>query len=194
MTHTERISNGVTMKFGVHLMESHMRKMDLPVVYYNDRVMVEDSINTMERLPGEDDKYKMVGLDFPNTGGHAGLDQNVVIAHLCMHHHVLLYPYYLAIVPCKCFTRLVNNPNYRFTMVDTTNYRNVLNTLGLSYEKLINIRGHYKIWGSKKDMNSDIDLSEAITDAYYGGMKAECEKNKHVWHMALVKRLDEYHP
>ncbi|KAE8794198.1 hypothetical protein D1007_31072 [Hordeum vulgare] len=34
-----------------------------------------------------------------------------------------------------------NNPDYRFTMVDTTNDLKVLKTLGLVCEKLVNIQG-----------------------------------------------------
>ncbi|KAE8779741.1 hypothetical protein D1007_47208 [Hordeum vulgare] len=42
-------------------------------------------------------------------------------------------------------------------------------------------------------MDSHADLAEAIIDPYYGGMKLECDKNKTVWHMAWVNRLDEHH-
>ncbi|KAE8785698.1 hypothetical protein D1007_40605 [Hordeum vulgare] len=146
------------MEFDMHLVETHMRKMDLTVVYTNDPVMVEDSINTMEWLLVEDGKYKVVSFD-PYNGGHVEHDQKLVIAQLYMHHHVLLYHYCLATVPCERFTRFVNNPRL---------------------QKLVDMRGHYKIWGSKKDMDSHVDLVEAIIDPYYGGMKAECDKNKHV--------------
>ncbi|KAE8786247.1 putative methyltransferase PMT27 [Hordeum vulgare] len=112
------------MEFGMHLVETRMRKMDLTMVYTNNPVMVEESINTMEWFLAEDDKYKVVGFDLTCTGGRAGHDP-----------------------------------------------------------KLVYIRDHYKIWGSKKDMDSDVDLAEAILDPYYRGMKAECEKNKVVWHM-----------
>ncbi|KAE8786136.1 hypothetical protein D1007_40039 [Hordeum vulgare] len=135
-----------------------MRKMDLMVVYTNDPVMVEDSINTMEWLLAEDDKYKVVGFDLAYTGGRVGHDPKVVVTQLCVHHHVLLYHYFLDTVPCECFTRFVNSPDY-----------------------------------SKMDMDSYVDMAEAIIDPYYGGMRAECKKNKAVWHMASVKRLDEHH-
>ncbi|KAE8769308.1 hypothetical protein D1007_59104 [Hordeum vulgare] len=128
------------MEFDVHLVKTHMRKMDLTVVYTNDSVMVEESINTMERLLAKDDKYKVTT------------------------------------VPCKRFTRFVNSPIYRFATVDTTNYRKVLKTSGFARQKLVDISGHYKIWGSKKDMDSHVDLPEAIIDPYYGGMKAECRR------------------
>ncbi|KAE8810811.1 hypothetical protein D1007_12426 [Hordeum vulgare] len=116
-------------------METHMRKMDLTVVYTNNPVMVEDSIDTMERLLAEDDKF-------------------------------------------------VNSPDYGFAMVDTTNDRKVLKTSGLACEKLVDIRDHYKISGSKKDMDSHVDLDEAIIDPYYKDMKTEGKKNKLVWHSA----------
>ncbi|KAE8776898.1 hypothetical protein D1007_50392 [Hordeum vulgare] len=121
MTHTERIYNGAAMEFDVHLVETHMRKMDLMMVYTNDPVMMEDSINTMERFLVEDDKYKVFGFGLAYTGSRVVHDQKVVVAQLCMHHHVLLYHYYMAIVPCEYFTKFVNSPDYRFAMVDTTN-------------------------------------------------------------------------
>ncbi|KAE8769000.1 hypothetical protein D1007_59459 [Hordeum vulgare] len=123
------------MEFGVHLVKTHTRKMDLTVVYTNDPVMVEDSINTMQRLLAEDDKYKVAGYDLNYTGGHDRHDQK----------------------GCQ-------EPNYRFTTVDTTNDRKVLKTSGLACQKLVDIPDHYKIWGIKKDMDSHVDLVEAIID------------------------------
>ncbi|KAE8812437.1 hypothetical protein D1007_10580 [Hordeum vulgare] len=152
--------------------------MDLTVVYINDMVMAEDSINTMERLLAEDDKYKVVGFDLAYTGSRDGHGQKVVVAQLCVHHHVLLYHYCLAIVPCERFTRFVNSLDYRFASVDTTNNRKVLKTSGLACQKLVDIRDHYKIWGSKKDMDSHAGLAEAIIDPYYTSMKVESRKNK----------------
>ncbi|KAE8798268.1 hypothetical protein D1007_26564 [Hordeum vulgare] len=55
-----------------------MRKMDLMVVYTNDSVMVEDSINNMAQLLAEDDKYKVVGFDLAYTGGHDRHDHKVL--------------------------------------------------------------------------------------------------------------------
>ncbi|KAE8767212.1 hypothetical protein D1007_61469 [Hordeum vulgare] len=104
MTHTERISSGAAMEFSMHPMETHMRKMDFTLAYTNDPVMVEDSINTMEWLLAEDDKYKVVGLDLAYTSVRVGHDHKVVITQLCVHHHVLLYNYCLATVPCERFT------------------------------------------------------------------------------------------
>ncbi|KAE8815985.1 hypothetical protein D1007_06525 [Hordeum vulgare] len=88
---------------------------------------------------------------------------------------------------------IFNNLEYKFATMDTTNSRKVLKTSGLACEKLADICGYYKIWGREKDMDSHVDLEEVIIDPYYGGMKAECDKKKLVWHMAWVKRLDEHH-
>ncbi|KAE8767130.1 hypothetical protein D1007_61556 [Hordeum vulgare] len=78
-------------------------------------------------------------------------------------------------------------------MVNTTNTLKVLKTAVLSCQKLVDIRGHYKIWGSKKYIDSHVDLAEDIIQPYYGGMKAECDKNKPAWHMAWVNILDQHH-
>ncbi|KAE8821143.1 hypothetical protein D1007_00767 [Hordeum vulgare] len=68
-------------------------------------------------------------------------------------------------------TRFVNSPNYRFDTMDTTNNQKVLKTLGVACQKLIDIHDHYKIWGSKKDMDSHVDLAKAINGPYYRDMK-----------------------
>ncbi|KAE8777378.1 putative ubiquitin-conjugating enzyme E2 26 [Hordeum vulgare] len=77
--------------------------------------------------------------------------------------------------------------------VDTTNDQKVLRTSGLACQKLVDIRIHYKIWGSKKGMGSYVDLAEAIIDPYYRDMKTEGKNNKLVWHSAWVKSFDEHH-
>ncbi|KAE8777339.1 hypothetical protein D1007_49874 [Hordeum vulgare] len=82
-----------------------MRKTDRMVLYTHIPVMVEDSINTMERLLVVGDKYKVVDFDFSYIGSRAGHDEKVVVAQLYVHHHVLLYHYCLSTVPCVCFTR-----------------------------------------------------------------------------------------
>ncbi|KAE8791584.1 hypothetical protein D1007_34042 [Hordeum vulgare] len=127
------------MEFDVHLVETHMRKMDLMVVYTNDLVIVESSINTMEWLLAEYGKYRAVSFDLAYTNGRAGHDQKVVIAELCMHQHIL---------------------------ISTSAWPQCL---------------------------ASISSVEAIINPYYGGMNAECEKNKVVWHMAWIKRFDEHH-
>ncbi|KAE8774484.1 hypothetical protein D1007_53146 [Hordeum vulgare] len=141
-THTKRISNGAAMEFDRHLVETHMRKSDLMVMYNNDPVMVEDSINTMDKLLFEYDKYEVVGFDLTYTSGHAGHDQKIAVAQLCVHRHVVLYHYCVDTVPCEHFTR----------------------TSGLPCQKLVDIRGHYKIRGSNKNMDSHVDLVDAIID------------------------------
>ncbi|KAE8789749.1 hypothetical protein D1007_36054 [Hordeum vulgare] len=150
------------MEFSVHHVDTHMRKIGLTLVYTDDPVVVEDSINTMERLLVTDDKYKVVGFYHAYTSGRVGHDHKVVVARL-------------------------------FTMMDTTNEPKLLKTSGLACEKLVNIHDHYKVSGSKKDKDSHVDHVVVIIDSYYRDTKAKCEKNKHVWHRAWVKRLDEYH-
>ncbi|KAE8794687.1 hypothetical protein D1007_30523 [Hordeum vulgare] len=87
---------------------------------------------------------KVVGFNLAYTGDRAGHEHKVPIAHF------LLYYYCLATMPCKHITRFVNNPDYRFAMVDTTNDPKVLKTSGLACQMLVDIRGSYKIYGSKK--------------------------------------------
>ncbi|KAE8787877.1 hypothetical protein D1007_38201 [Hordeum vulgare] len=181
------------MEFSVHHVDTHLRNTNLTVVYTDDPTMVENSINTMERLLAVDDKYKVVGLDLVYTDGRDGHDQKVVVTHLCVCHHILLYQYFRDTKPCDHFTRFVNRPNYRFATADTTNDPKVLKTSGLACQKLVDIHDHYKDRGSKKDKDSHVDLVVAIIDPYYRHMKAECDKNKLVWHRALLKRLDKYH-
>ena len=125
--------------------DTHIRKTDLSVVYTNDPVVVVNSINTLEQLLAEDDKYKVVGFDLEYTGGHVRHDQKVAIAQLCVRHHVLVYHYCLATSPCEHFARFVNSPDYRFATVDTANDLKVLKTLGLSCQKLVNIQGQYRV-------------------------------------------------
>ncbi|KAE8767702.1 hypothetical protein D1007_60903 [Hordeum vulgare] len=57
-----------------------IRKGDLSVVYAYDPVVVRNSTNTLEKLLGEEDKYKVVGFHLEYTGGHARHDQMVAIA------------------------------------------------------------------------------------------------------------------
>ena len=51
------------------------------MVYTNDPVSVESSIQTMEPLLAED-KYQVVGFDLEYTIDRAGDDQKVVVAQL----------------------------------------------------------------------------------------------------------------
>ena len=88
------------------VVDTHRRFMDLSVVYTNDPVWVEHSIDIMEQLLAED-KYHVVDFDLEFIGGRARRDQKVVIAQLCMCHHVLVYHYCLATRPCERFTRFI---------------------------------------------------------------------------------------
>ncbi|KAE8779172.1 hypothetical protein D1007_47809 [Hordeum vulgare] len=119
--------------------------MELTVAYTNDPVVVENSINTLEELLVEDDKYKVVGFDLEYTHGHARHDHMVVVTQLCMSHHVLVYHYHLATRPCEHFTRFLDSPDYKFAMVDTTNNLKVLKDSRLSCEKIVNIQGQYRV-------------------------------------------------
>jgi hypothetical protein len=58
---------------------------------------------------------------------------------------VLLYHYCLAARPFTRLDRFVNSTQYSFTTVDATNYRQVLGTMGLACQNLVNIQGHYRM-------------------------------------------------
>ena len=71
-------------QFTTHrVVDTHVRGKALSVVYTNEPVSVESSIQTMEQLLAED-KYQVVGFDLVYTIGRAGHDQKVVVAQLCM--------------------------------------------------------------------------------------------------------------
>ncbi|KAE8807967.1 hypothetical protein D1007_15647 [Hordeum vulgare] len=130
-----------------------------------------NTINRVEQLLAEEHKYKVVGFDLEYTDGHVGHDHMVVIAQL-----------------------FVNSPDYTFATVDTTNDLKVLNTPGLSCQKLVNIQGQYMVWGGKKKQKESlVDFVAAIINPYYRDMKAECEKEMFVWHHAWVNEVDEEH-
>ncbi|KAE8781812.1 hypothetical protein D1007_44872 [Hordeum vulgare] len=120
--------------------DTHIRKADLSVVYANDLVLVEKSINTLEKLLAENYTYKVIGFDLEYTGGHAGHDQMVAVAQLCVCQHVLVYHYCLVTRCCKRFPGLLTAPIAGSPTVDTTNNLKVLKTSGLSYQKLVNIQ------------------------------------------------------
>ncbi|KAE8789814.1 hypothetical protein D1007_35919 [Hordeum vulgare] len=108
--------------------DTHIRKSDLSVVCNNDPVVDENSINIIEEILDEDDKHKVVGFSIEYTHGHAGCDRELIVDQLCMHYHIVIYHYCMARRPCKRFARFVNNPDYRFTKLDTTNDLHVLKT------------------------------------------------------------------
>src|SRR3989337_1215272 len=114
------------------------------MVYTNDPVSVESSIQIMEQFLAED-KYQVVGFDLEYTMGHAGHDQKVAVAQLCVRHDVLVYHYHLATMPCERFSRFINRSDYIFATVDTTNDLKALKVSGLKCQNLINIQDHYKV-------------------------------------------------
>ena len=176
-----------------HVVDTHVRGKALSVVYTNDPVSVESSIQTMEQFLAED-KYQVVGFDLEYTIGRAGHDQKVVVAQLCVRHDVLVYHYHLATRPCERFSRFINSSDYSFATVDTTNDLKALKVSDLKCPNLVNIQHHYKVWGSDKNkLNSLVDLASAIIDPYYMKMKDESKKDKNAWHSVWHERLDEQH-
>ena len=154
-----------------HVVDTHVRGKALSVVYTNDLVLVESSIQTMEQFLAED-KYQVVGFDLEFSIDHVGHDQKVAVTQLCMRHDVLVYHYHLATRPCERFSRFINSSDYNFSMVDTTNDQKALKVSGLKCRNLVNIQDHYKVWGSDKNkLNSLVDLASAIIDPYYAKMK-----------------------
>ena len=146
-----------------HVVDTHMRGKALSVVYTNDLVLVERSIQTMEQFLAED-KYRVVGFDLEYTIGRVGHDQKVVVAQLCMRHDVLVYHYHLATRPCERFSGFINSCDYSFATVDTTNNLKALKVSDLKCPNLVNIQHHYKVWGSDKNkLNSLVDLASAIS-------------------------------
>ncbi|KAE8777447.1 hypothetical protein D1007_49813 [Hordeum vulgare] len=88
---------GVDWRFAIIVkVDTHNRKMDLLVVYTNEPILVENSINTMKQLLAQDDKCKVVSFNLEYTDGRAGYDQKVAVAKSCMHHHVVVYHYCMA--------------------------------------------------------------------------------------------------
>ena len=121
-----------------HVMDTHVRGKVLSVVYMNDPVLVESSIQTMEQFLAEDN-YQVVGFDLEYTIDHAGHDQKVVLAQLCVRHDVLVYHYHLATRPCKRFSSFIKSSYYKFAAVDTTNDLKALKVSGLKCPNLVNI-------------------------------------------------------
>jgi hypothetical protein len=176
-----------------HVVDTHVRGNELSVVYTSELVSVESSIHTMEQLLAED-KYQVIGFDLEFTGSRAGYDQKVAVTQLCVRHDVLVYHYHLATRPCERFARFINSLDYSFATVDTNNDLKALELSGLPCRNLVDIRGHYMVWGSRKNkQDSLVDLGSAIIDPYYMKMKDESKKDKIAWHSAWEQRLDEEH-
>ena len=121
-----------------HVVDTHERGKSLSVVYTNDSVSVESSIQTMEQFLTED-KYQVVGFDLRSTIGRAGHDQKVSVPQLCVRHDVLVYHYHLATRPCERFSRFINSSDYNFATVDTTNDLKALKVSSLKCPNLVNI-------------------------------------------------------
>ena len=167
-----------------HIVDTHVRGKALSVVYTNDPVSVESSIQTMEQFLAED-KYQVVGFDLEYTIGRVRHDQKVVIAQLCVQHDILVYHYHLATRPCEGFSRFINISDYNFPKVDTTNDLKALKVLSLKCRNLVNIQDHYKVGGSNDNkLNSLVELASAIIDPYYMKMKDESKKDRITWHNA----------
>ena len=117
----------------------------------------------------------MVGIDLQYTDGHLWINQKVVVAQLCVCHHVLIYHYCMAIDPCVRFTRFVNSTDYKFCTVETTGNVKVLRVTVLACKNLVKIREHYRVWGSTKK-DTLVELSSAIIDSYYKKMKQDAQR------------------
>ena len=122
------------------VVDTHRRFVELSVVYSNNPVWVEHSIHIMELLFAEE-KYKVVGFDPDYTRARAGSRPKVVVAQMCVGHHVIVYHYCLATRPCKHFARFVNNPHYMFSTVDITNDVKVLKNSGIACQNLVDNQG-----------------------------------------------------
>ena len=130
------------------------------------------------------DKYKVVGIDLQYTVGRPGIDQKVAVTQLCVRHHLLIYHYCMAREPCDRFNRFVNSTDYKFATVDATNYVKSLSVTGLACKNLVEIRDHYRVWGSMKK-DSLVELASAIIDPYYEKMNQDAQRTSPVsWHKA----------
>ncbi|KAE8775091.1 hypothetical protein D1007_52411 [Hordeum vulgare] len=123
-------------------LDTHISCIDLSMVYTNDPIWVEKSIYNMEQLLAED-KYKVISFDLKYNDGRTGYDQMLVVAHLCVCHHVVAYLYCMSTRTCKHFIAFFNSLSYIFSMMDTTNDVKVVKTSGLTYQNLVNIQGQY---------------------------------------------------
>ena len=78
----------------------------------------------------------------------------------------------MATEPCDCFNRFVNGIDYKFAMVETTDDVKALSVMCLACKNLIEIRDHYRVWGSTKQ-DSLVELASAIIGPYYKKMKKD---------------------
>ena len=89
-----------------------------------------------------------------------------------MRHYVLIYHYCMAIEPCDRFNRFVNSTDNKFAMMETKDDVNELSVTGLACKNLVEIREHYRVWGSMNKDSLD-ELASAIIDPYYEKMKQD---------------------
>ena len=61
--------------------------------------------------------------------------------------------------------------------MDTTNDVKALSVTGLAYKNLVEIRDHYRVWGSTKQ-DSLVEVASAIIDPYYEKMKQEANMSR----------------
>ena len=112
---------------------------------------------------------------------------------MCVRQHVLIYHYCKATEPCVHFARFVNNMDYKFSTVETTDNVKASRVTGLACKNLVEIREHYRVWGSTKK-DSLVELASAIIDPYYEKMKQDAQRTSPIsWHRAWMQLLDEPH-
>ena len=169
------------MEFGEHRVETHARETDLSVVYTIDPAVVDDYINSVEQLLARD-KYKVVGIDLQYTGGHPSkirrLSSPSCACAIMSSSTTTAWPQSLATVS----TGLSTAPS------------DDVNALGVTACKnLVEIRDHYRVWGSTKK-DSLVELASAIIDPYYEKMKQDYQRPSPVSrHRAWMRQLDEPH-
>ena len=106
-----------------------------------------------------------------------------------MLHHVLIYHYCMATEPCDRFNRFVNNTDYKFAMVETTDDVKALSVTGLACKNLVEIHDHYRVWSSTKK-DSRLDHHRPLLRK----MKQDAQRTSPVsWHWAWMRQLDEPH-
>ena len=99
----------------------------------------------------------------------------------------------MAIEPCDRFNRFVNNTDYKFATVETTDDVKALGVTGLGCKNLVEICDHYRVWGSTKK-DSLVELASAIIDPYYEKMKQDAQRTSRIsWHRAWMQQLYDPH-
>ncbi|XBH68481.1 hypothetical protein VPH35_096623 [Triticum aestivum] len=89
--------------------------------------------------------------------------------------------------------QFVNSIDYKFAMVETSDDVKVLMVMGLACKNLVEIRDHYRVWGSTKK-DSLVELASAIIDYYCEKMKQDANRTRPVSsHGAWMRQMDEPH-